>query len=130
MIAPSCKHFISALIKILTLFEIINVKFYRRANLNSLWLRDNSKNVSEAEVKQENDYKYFSNLLTGSTQSDCRLPCASLKAETKFIQSVIYGQLVKYNWVDFVPSDRIEVTQTKYMSSTLSQYLANLVDMQ
>ena len=102
-------------------------KFFRRANLNPIWLKDPSRNVSSAEIKQENEYLFLSNLLTGSTQSNCSLPCTTFKAETKLIQKETYGEMVHYNWVDFVPSGRIEVTQTKYMNSTLSQYMAEMV---
>ena len=126
-ITSSCKHFISPY-KIIKIFSDFYCQILRRMeNLNPLWLRDYSKNVSKAEIKEKDFSRKLADLLTGSTQSNCRLPCTTLKAETKLLQSVTFGPSVKNNWVEIVPLERIEVTQTKYMNSTLSQYLASLV---
>ena len=87
-------------------------------------MKDPSKNVSSSVIKHEDEYFPLANIITGATQSDCRLPCTSIKTETKFIQEV--GD-THNSILDLVPSDRIDVTETKFVTKTLAQYMSELV---
>ena len=88
-------------------------------------MKDPSKNVSSSVIKHEDEYFPLANIITGATQSDCRLPCTTIKTETKFIQQVGFAHNISI--LDLVPSDRIDVTETKFVTKTLAQYMSELV---
>ena len=87
-------------------------------------MKDPSRNVSSSVIKDEDEYFPLANIITGATQSDCRLPCTTIKTETKHIQQVGFEH---NSMLDLVPSERIDVTETKFVTKTLAQYMSELV---
>ena len=68
-----------------------------------------------------------SNLLTGATQSDCKLPCTSVAAKTRHLMSLMGSSSELENVVDLIQSNSIKVTETKIISTPVSESLAELV---
>ena len=95
------------------------------AGLNPFWLKDPTRNVSSAVYLSQEGFLKFSNIISGATQSNCSLPWTNIKAETRHNQRIQISSAS--NFVDLIPSEVIEVTQTRLLSKTLSQSLSELV---
>ena len=95
------------------------------AGLNPFWLKDPTRNVSSAVYKNQDEFLKFSNIISGATQSNCSLPCTNIKAETRHNQRITISSASHF--VDLIPSEVIEVTQTRLLSKTVSQSLSELV---
>ena len=81
--------------------------------------------MSSAVYKNQDEFLKFSNIISGATQSNCSLPCTNIKAETRHNQRITISS--SSHFVDLIPSEVIEVTQTRLLSKTLSQSLSELV---
>ena len=65
------------------------------------------------------------NIVVGATKSDCKLPCTTYSYTTR---RVVKAVKQNYNFIDFIPSEKIEVTETRLMKTTFTEGLAELVE--
>ena len=86
-------------------------------------------NVTSKLVFGEDEYGEVrsSNLLTGATQSDCKLPCTTVAAKTRHLMSLMGSSSELENVVDLIQSNSIKVTETKIISTPVSESLSELV---
>ena len=109
--------------------KISHVTSCRESGLNPIWLKNPLANVTSKLVFGDNKFGEVktSNLLTGATQSDCKLPCTTVAAKTRPLMSLVGSPSELENMVDLIQSSSMKVTETKIISTSVSKSLAELV---
>ena len=98
----------------------------RKFDLNPFWTKNNNEKTSSFVVV--NKSFRADNVILGATQSNCKLPCTTHSYTTKEIMKIVKKEQDKpLNWIDLIPSDKIEVIDTRTVIKTFTEYLAELV---
>ena len=79
----------------------------RKYDLNPFWTKENNTETSSLVVV--NRSFRADNVILGATQSNCKLPCTTHSYTTKQIMKIVMKDQ-DLNWIDLMPSDKIEVS--------------------
>ena len=92
--------------------------------MNPFWTKEN--NVETSSFINVNESFRGDNVILGATQSNCKLPCTTHSYTTKKIMKIVMKDQ-GLNWIDLMPSDKIDVVYTRTVNKTFTEYLADLV---
>ena len=92
--------------------------------MNPFWTKNNNEKTSSFVIV--NGSFRADNVILGATQSNCKLPCTTYSYTTKEIMKIVMKDK-GLNWIDLIPSDTIEVSDTRTVIRTFTEYLAELV---
>ena len=98
--------------------------YARKFDLNPFWTKEN--NAETSSFTNVNESFRGDNVILGATQSNCKLPCTTHSYTTKKIMKIVMKDQ-GLNWIDLMPSDKIEVLYTRTVNKTFTEYLADLV---
>ena len=104
-------------------YDDCDMDFVRRVlgpDILPLWAT--TENVSQATSHQTSFPPYVANIASGLTLSPCKLPCTSTTGVVKLINNVAQQNPM----ITVVFGEAIEITTTKFLSFSLSAFLASL----